>query len=98
MPDPTADDVVRAAVHGDKDAFAMLWRELSPTVFAYLSARGAADPEALTSDVFLAVLPRLPELEGGAAGLRTFVFSIAHARLVDEFRRNARRPASVEFD
>lgn len=98
MPDPTADDVVRAAVHGDKDAFALLWRELSPTVFAYLSARGAADPEALTSDVFLAVLPRLPELEGGAAGLRTFVFSIAHARLVDEFRRNARRPASVEFD
>jgi RNA polymerase sigma-70 factor (ECF subfamily) len=91
-------DVLAAAQRGDGDAFAVIWRELSPAVAAYLSARGVTDPDATTSDVFLAVLPRLRELTGGAAGLRTLVFSIAHARVVDEARRRARRTASVEFD
>lgn len=98
MPQSLNEHVLAAAGHGDEDAFAILWRELSPAVCAYLTARGAADPEALTSDVFIAVLPRLSDLEGGVAGLRTFLFSVAHARLVDEFRRNARRPDLVEFD
>jgi RNA polymerase sigma-70 factor (ECF subfamily) len=67
-------------------------------VVGYLTGRGVNDPEALTSDVFVAVLPRLPELTGGVAGLRTFVFSVAHARAVDDVRRRARRPEAVEFD
>jgi RNA polymerase sigma-70 factor (ECF subfamily) len=57
-----------------------------------------SDPEALTSDVFLALLPRLGELTGGTVGLRSFVFSVAHARAVDDIRRRARRPEAVEFD
>lgn len=90
--------VLAAAQRGDGDAFAIIWRELSPVVAGYLAARGAADPDGLTSDVFLAVLPRLAELVGGVVGLRTFVFSVAHARLVDDARRRARRPLNVEFD
>jgi len=57
-----------------------------------------SDPDGLTSDVFVGVLPRLPEVTGGVAGLRTFVFSVAHARAVDDLRRRARRPQAVEFD
>ncbi len=98
MPDPITDDVLAAAQRGSGDAFAVIWRELSPVVAGYLTGRGVSDPEGLTSDVFLAVLPRLPELTGGVAGLRTFVFSVAHARAVDDVRRRARRPESIEFD
>ena len=32
------------------------------------------------------------------AGLRTFVFSVAHARLVDDVRRRARRPAELPYE
>jgi RNA polymerase sigma-70 factor (ECF subfamily) len=96
--DPIAEDVLAAAQRGDGDAFSVIWRELSPAVAGYLAARGATDPDGMTSDVFLALLPRLSELTGGVAGLRTFVFSIAHARMVDDARRRARRPATVEFD
>jgi RNA polymerase sigma-70 factor (ECF subfamily) len=60
--------------------------------------RGVADPDGVTSDVFVTLLPRLGELTGGVSGLRTFVFSVAHARVVDETRRRARRPEHVEFD
>jgi RNA polymerase sigma-70 factor (ECF subfamily) len=96
--DALTDEVLAAAQRGDADAFAVIWAELSPAVAGYLAGRGATDPEGLTSDVFLAVLPRLPELTGGVAGLRTFVFSVAHARAVDESRRRARRPAPAELD
>lgn len=98
MPDTITDDVLAAAQRGSGDAFAVIWRELSPVVVGYLTGRGVSDPEGLTSDVFLAVLPRLPELTGGVTGLRTFVFSVAHARAVDDVRRRARRPESIEFD
>jgi RNA polymerase sigma-70 factor (ECF subfamily) len=92
------EDVLAAAVRGDGDAIATIWRELSPVVAGYLASRGVADVEGVTSDVFLALLPRLRRLSGGVAGLRTFVFSVAHARVVDETRRRARWRAHVEFD
>ena len=98
MPAQLDEDVLAAARRGDPDAFARIWRELAPVVAGYLAARGAEDPDGLTSEVFLAVLPKLQNLHGGAAGLRTFVFSVAHARLVDERRRRSRTPATVAFD
>ena len=98
MPDQLDDAVIAAAQRGDSAAFASIWHALAPAVAAYLSARGAEDPDATTSDVFVAVLPRLAKITGGVSGLRTFVFSVAHARLVDELRRRRRRPATVAFD
>lgn len=92
------DDVVRAAVSGDPHAFREVYDHLAPKVMGYLRARGVEDPEGLTSEVFLAVYPRLPDLTGGAAGLRTLVFSVAHARAVDDARRQARRPTSFSYD
>jgi RNA polymerase sigma-70 factor (ECF subfamily) len=90
--------VLAAAQRGDGDAFAVIWRALAPSVAGYLAVRGVSDPDGVTSDVFLALFPRLPQLEGGVAGLRSFVFSVAHARLVDDARQRARRPSTVEFD
>lgn len=49
-------------------------------------------------EVFLAVLPRLATVTGGVAGLRTFVFSIAHARMVDDQRRQHRAPVELPFE
>jgi RNA polymerase sigma-70 factor (ECF subfamily) len=98
VPDTITEDVLAAAQQGRGEAFAVIWRELSPLVVGYLRSRGATDPEGLTSDVFLAVLPRLANLDGGVAGLRTFVFAVAHARAVDDLRRRTRQPDIVEFD
>ena len=92
------DDVVRAAVAGNADAFRQVYDALAPRVLGYLRSRGVEDPEGTVSEVFLAVHPRLPELTGGASGLRTLVFSVAHARAVDDARRRARRPASFSYE
>jgi RNA polymerase sigma-70 factor (ECF subfamily) len=92
------DEVVREAVAGDPQAFREVYTALAPQVLGYLRARGVDDPEGTTSEVFLGVHPRLSSLRGGAAGLRTLVFSVAHARVVDEARRRSRRPASFSYD
>ncbi len=78
------DDVVAAATAVTGRSRALSTRCSLPKVLGYLRAHGAEDPEGLTNEVFLHVLRRLGGLVGGAAGLRTFVFSVAHARLVDE--------------
>ncbi len=92
------DEVVAAACAGEPDALRYVYEALAPTVLGYLRSRGVSDPEATTSEVFLAVLPKLAHLRGGAAGLRTLVFSVAHARMVDDRRSQARRPRTVEYE
>ncbi len=98
MPGKITEAMVRAATRGEPDALRAIYESLSPLVNGYLIAKGVPDAEAVTSDVFLAVLPRLSELRGGPAELRTFVMSIAHARMVDEHRRRARRPEWLPYE
>ncbi|HEY8590158.1 MAG TPA: RNA polymerase sigma factor [Naasia sp.] len=89
--------VLDAARVGAAWALSDLWLELSPAVHAFLRARGAAEPEDLTSEVFLTVFDALPGFVGGRAELRSFVFTIAYRRLVDDLRRRSRRGTAVEW-
>lgn len=98
MSEQRLDDVLPAAQAGQPWALQVVYQELAPRVHGYLRSRGAAEPEDLTSEVFLTVFPRLPTVTGGAAGLRTLVFSVAHARLVDDLRRRSRRQPTAEYD
>lgn len=93
-----SDDVVRDAAAGDPQAYRQVYETLSPRVLGYLRSRGVEDPEGCTSEVFLALVPRLAGVDGGAAGLRTLAFSVAHARVVDEARRRARRPRALAYE
>ena len=92
------DSVVAAAQHGDVPAFRDVYDCLAGTVLGYLRAKGVADPDAVTSEVFLAVWTKLGTVTGGASGLRKFVFTVAHARMVDEHRATSRRPPNVEYE
>jgi RNA polymerase sigma-70 factor (ECF subfamily) len=98
MSESPLEDALRAAQAGEAWAARVLYEELAPRVLGYLRAKGAAEPEDLTSEVFLTVFGRLGTVTGGIAGLRTFTFSVAHARLVDEFRRRARRERETAYD
>lgn len=92
------EDALRAAQAGQAWAARVLYEELSPRVLGYLRARGVRDPEDVTSEVFLTVFWRLGTVTGGMAGLRTFTFSVAHARMVDDVRQRARRAPDAEYD
>jgi len=73
-------------------AWAVIYRDLAPKVTGYLRASGAADPDDLTGEVFLRVVQDLGTFDGDEAHFRSWVFVIAHHRLVDDRRRRTRRP------
>lgn len=76
----------------------MLYEALAPGVAGYLRARGASQVEDLTSEVFLGVFTGLAKFRGDESKLRSWVFTIAHHRLVDARRRDSRRPLECEYD
>lgn len=84
------DEVVEDARGGDASALTTLYEALAPGILAYLRSRGSRDAEGLTQEVFLQLLPKVRKITGGAAGVRALAFTIAHSRLIDEFRRRGR--------
>ncbi len=98
MVTPLPDDALLRAQAGEPAALSSVYRALSPAVLGYLAGRGSEDPEALTQDVFLTVFSKLHAVTGGLAGLRSFTFSVAHARYVDEVRRKTRTPVLVGYE
>ena len=86
------DDVLVAAQAGAAWAFEVLYRDLSPVVTGYLRLHGAAEPDDLASETFLGVFTGLAGFSGDEEALRSWVFTIAHRRLIDDWRRRSRRP------
>jgi RNA polymerase sigma factor (sigma-70 family) len=73
-----------------------VYRELAPAVLGYLRAQRARDPEDLLGEVFLQVTRDLPRFRGDRDDLRRWIFTVARHRLVDDYRRRARRPQVLD--
>ncbi len=97
MTDAHKDEAQDQPVSGTA-AFSLVYKTYASQVLGYLTARGVEDPEAAMQEVFLSVLPRLETVHGGEAGLKTFIFSVAHARMVDDHRRQSRTPVKLSFE
>jgi len=91
------ESTLAAARQGAGWATTALWREYAPAVAAFVRVRGSREPDDLTSEVFLVVFDSLNTFTGGQAEFRSFVFSIAYRRLVDELRMRSRRGTPEEW-
>lgn len=89
------DAVVLAACAGDETAFAVLFREVQPRLLRYLRTLSGADAEDVAAETWVQVVRGLARFSGDAQGFRGWVFTIAHARLVDAWRSSGRRPETV---
>lgn len=87
------DAVIQAARCGDERAWVELYDELAPVLLGYLTAQRAPHSEDLVSETFLQVVRDLSSFAGSEANFRSWVFTIAHHRLVDARRFVARRPS-----
>ena len=90
--------VLAAALAGDEQAWTVLYRSVSSNVRSYAVAQGALDPDDLVGEVFLQVARNIARFHGTAANFRSWVFMIAHNRIVDARRAARRRPPPVELD
>jgi RNA polymerase sigma-70 factor (ECF subfamily) len=93
---PPFDDVLAAARTGAAWAFEVLYRDLAPVVTGYLRLHGAVEPDDLASETFIGVFTGLSGFSGDEGALRAWVFTIAHRRLVDDWRRRSRRIQVVD--
>jgi RNA polymerase sigma factor (sigma-70 family) len=86
------EEVLAAAQAGAGWAFEQLYKDLAPSVTGYLRLHGAVEPDDLASETFIGVFTGLSGFSGDEDGLRGWVFTIAHRRLLDDWRRRSRRP------
>ncbi|NPV39978.1 MAG: sigma-70 family RNA polymerase sigma factor [Anaerolineae bacterium] len=83
------DELVQAAQQNPARFDALYTRWLKPVYrYFYFRAGNVKDAEDLTSQVFLQVYRDLPRYHQRGA-FSAWLFSIAHARLVDHYRRNS---------
>ena len=88
-------DVLVAAKTGAEWAWAALYRSLAGQVTGYLRSRGASDPEGVASEAFLNVARAIHSFNGDESAFRSWIFVIAHRRLLDERRAMSRRPREI---
>jgi RNA polymerase sigma-70 factor (ECF subfamily) len=90
--------VLAAACANAPWAYKRLFTTYAPRVRAYVQAGGAAEPDEITNDVFLAAFQSLDRFEGDEPGFRSWLFTIARRRVIDEHRRRSRRIATVSTE
>lgn len=88
---------IAALKEGEPDAWVWLFEEFSGQIAGYARRMGVSDPEDVTGTVLETVARIMDNFSGTHSQFRSWVFSIAHSRIVDDLRRKSRRP-EVEFD
>jgi RNA polymerase sigma-70 factor (ECF subfamily) len=86
------DQAVRAAQHGDADAYRVLYRDIQPRLLRYLRALAGDDAEDVASETWLQVARDLKGFAGDYDAFRGWVATIARHRALDHARHRGRRP------
>ena len=89
---------VDAARAGDVLAFERIYHRFAPSVASYLRWNGAMDVDSLTNEVMDQVHRNLHRFTGDTGAFRSWVFTIAHHRMVDDRRAAGRRPTIVDAE
>lgn len=82
--------VLLAAQGGAEWAWQRLYASVAGGVRGYLAAQGVRDADDLTGEVLLHLVRGIDGFTGDEAAFRSWVFLIAHHRVIDERRRNRR--------
>lgn len=89
---------VEAARGGDVRSFERIYHALAPSVASYLRWNGVIDVESVTNEVMAQVHRNLHRFTGDAPAFRSWAFTIAHHRMVDDRRASGRRPTIADTE
>jgi len=91
---PGFDTLLAAARRGDESAWTALYLDLAPVVLGYLRGQRCSSAEDVVSETLLQVVRDLHRFDGDEAAFRSWVFAVAHHRMIDASRREQARPSS----
>jgi RNA polymerase sigma factor (sigma-70 family) len=95
---PTSDEfhdwLVAVAEHGDRQAFAALFKHFAPRVKSFLVRAGASPEvaEELTQETMVLVWRKAASFDPARAGVSTWIFTIARHQRIDHLRRSGPMP------
>lgn len=92
--------LIRSAQKGDADAFAALYRANVQKVFRYIFYRvnDSHVAEDLTGDVFMRALEGIGTYQDQGKPFIAWLYTIAHARVVDHYRKTRRHGDESDID
>jgi RNA polymerase sigma-70 factor (ECF subfamily) len=86
--------LLAAAQDGDEVAFSVLWRDGNPVLLRYLRAVAPDAAEDVAAETWVQVVRSLPGFGGDEHSWRSWLFTTARRRAIDESRRRSRRPTT----
>lgn len=93
--DGVPQSVIDAAQVGAEWAWARLVLDIDGGLRGYVAMQGGADVDDLVGETWLHVARQIHRFEGNGAAFRSWVFMIAHHRVIDERRRSQRKPVDL---
>lgn len=92
--------LIQRAKRGDTKAFAELYQTNVQKVYRYIYHRtnDTQMAEDLTSEVFTRAFKAIREYQDQGKPFVAWLYSIAHARVVDQYRKAERRPPESDLD
>jgi RNA polymerase sigma-70 factor, ECF subfamily len=90
--------VLAAAQEGSEAAFSMLWRDGNPALLRYLRVAALDAVEDVAAETWVQVVRGLPGFRGDERAWRSWLFTIARRRAIDEGRRRSRHPVAALAD
>jgi RNA polymerase sigma-70 factor, ECF subfamily len=92
--------LISAAQRGDEQAFGSLYDAYADKIYRYIAYRVNDNDTAqdLTSEVFLRVVEALPSYQDREIPFLAWLYRIAHARVIDHYRRSQRTGVTQNID
>ena len=92
--------LIRSAQKGNADAFSALYRANVQKIFRYIFYRvnDSHVAEDLTGDVFMRALEGIGKYNDRGKPFVAWLYTIAHARVVDYYRQTQRRAGESDID
>lgn len=92
------DTTLAAARAGAAWAWESIYRDMAGGLAGFFRGRGVGDVEDLVSETFLSVARDIHRFTGSESDFRAWVFTIAHRRLVDDWRTRGRSVPIAESE
>jgi RNA polymerase sigma-70 factor (ECF subfamily) len=92
--------LIQQVQKGSSEAFATLYRDNVQQIHRYIYYRTRDDhlAEDMTADVFTKAIEGLPRYVDKGKPFIAWLYRIAHARVVDHYRRQDRRPTATNVE
>jgi RNA polymerase sigma-70 factor (ECF subfamily) len=84
--------VLAAAQEGGEVAFSALYRDCTPDLLRYLWVAAPGAAEDVAAETWVQICRGLPSFCGDESAWRSWLFTVARRRAIDESRRRSRHP------